>query len=724
MVIYFSMMRKLRSSKAPILLSTNKMIFTLVLLFFAAQQTEFSIAEDVCSIGEVTATTEMRPIYSPNFPNDYPNNVDCIATITSAENTVIEIEFYSFQLEYSEDCVYDSLTITSEAGAILLHPSCGTKFHWPHYPDKIVSIENDMTIKFTTDSNISDLGFNATFRAVQPSPHFLVMAENSTIRVTYRYNGHNFAVTPSDITDPLAVDYDPRTKYIFYSDRGTKTIGKFHAERHSFQDVLHSEKIAEPLGLRIDSSSQLLYWTDAELGTISVSNLDGKHRNTLIKTELGKPGAIVTEPYEGYIYFTDWGTHAKIERADGDGTNRLILVDTLIVEPRSLAIDLKERALYWIDDSQNTLERVNYDGTGRNKLESFTQMDAFALVLDDDAFFWSVLPSNESTGFIQFYDRKLKTNGYGILWGDNKLYKGLSLRPYTQSGVIIPDTCPTASCSGLCLPKPNGPYKCLPEDVIPPVFQNCPNAISVWVAPGKSSSLVYWDEILLKDDEDFIVSSSHLSGSEFSLGPDIVSIVAKDLAGNEAWCNISVTVYEDIFPPTISSCSDDIHVSVSSADATGQVVAWTEPELSDNAGEASWLVRPTSSGTEFPIGSTQITYVAIDQFGNQARCSFSVIVSGYSQKGPTPLTLPLILSIGGLLLVLGLVAVIVKSVFVYKRSRQNGSLNRNQTADSASIDHTYIDTTSTGKTPVLSVSEGSVHYIIPESHYSHQIEGN
>ncbi|KAJ8038345.1 Low-density lipoprotein receptor-related protein 5 [Holothuria leucospilota] len=42
-----------------------------------------------------------------------------------------------------------------------------------------------------------------------------------------------------------------------------------------------------------------------------------------------------------YVYFTDWGTHPKIERADGDGTNRLVLVNSDIVSPRSLAVDLK-----------------------------------------------------------------------------------------------------------------------------------------------------------------------------------------------------------------------------------------------------------------------------------------------------------------------------------------------------------------------------------------------
>ncbi|KAJ8038435.1 Low-density lipoprotein receptor-related protein 6 [Holothuria leucospilota] len=301
--------------------------------------------------------------------------------------------------------------------------------------------------------------------------------------------------------------------------------------------------LAEPLGLRIDINSRLLYWTDAELGTISVSKLDGGYRNTLVETEIDKPGAIVTEPYRGYIYFTDWGIKPKIERSDGDGTNRLLLVNTLIIEPRSLAIDLKERALYWIDSAQKSLERVNYDGTGRTLLKFVVELNIFSLGLDDDAFFWSGYSSvNGSAGNLYFLDRKLETDRYSVRWQKNNNYKGISLRPYQESDDVIPDTCPTASCRGLCLPKPYGSYSCWKDDETPPVFQNCPDTISVSTTPGKTYSLVSWGEILLKDNNDFIVSSSHKSGSEFFLGSEVVSIAAKDLAGNEAWCNFSVTV--------------------------------------------------------------------------------------------------------------------------------------------------------------------------------------
>lgn len=50
-----------------------------------------------------------------------------------------------------------------------------------------------------------------------------------------------------------------------------------------------------------------------------------------------------------YIYFTDWGDRAKIERADGDGLNRRMIVEDRISSPQGLAIDLKGfYTNYWI----------------------------------------------------------------------------------------------------------------------------------------------------------------------------------------------------------------------------------------------------------------------------------------------------------------------------------------------------------------------------------------
>ena len=66
-----------------------------------------------------------------------------------------------------------------------------------------------------------------------------------------------------------------------------------------------------------------------------------------------------------YFYWTDWGTEPKIERADLDGLNRRVLVDTRVMWPNGITIDYVERKLYWGDAGTDEISCINLDGTGR-----------------------------------------------------------------------------------------------------------------------------------------------------------------------------------------------------------------------------------------------------------------------------------------------------------------------------------------------------------------------
>ena len=60
---------------------------------------------------------------------------------------------------------------------------------------------------------------------------------------------------------------------------------------------------------------------------------------------------------------------------------------------------------------------------------------------------------------------------------------------------------------------------------------------------------------------------------------------------------------------------------------TKAVVNWSEPCVTDNSGE--FIVDTTiNSGSEFGIGTTDVTYTAIDPSGNKAEKTFVVTVIG------------------------------------------------------------------------------------------------
>lgn len=53
-----------------------------------------------------------------------------------------------------------------------------------------------------------------------------------------------------------------------------------------------------------------------------------------------------------YVYWTDWGSPAKIERATMGGNFRTVIINSSLTTPNGLSLDYEERMLYWADASQ------------------------------------------------------------------------------------------------------------------------------------------------------------------------------------------------------------------------------------------------------------------------------------------------------------------------------------------------------------------------------------
>ncbi|KAL7638238.1 UNVERIFIED_CONTAM: hypothetical protein RMT77_010802 [Armadillidium vulgare] len=113
--------------------------------------------EAVCG-GELDM--EQGHLESPNYPDDYRPNKECIWFITVPEGYQVALRFHSFEIEKHDNCVYDFLDIRDghEANSTLIGVYCGYKV-----PDDIKSTSNKMRIKFVTDGSVQKAGFSATF---------------------------------------------------------------------------------------------------------------------------------------------------------------------------------------------------------------------------------------------------------------------------------------------------------------------------------------------------------------------------------------------------------------------------------------------------------------------------------------------------------------------------------------------------------------------------------
>lgn len=107
---------------------------------------------------------------------------------------------------------------------------------------------------------------------------------------------------------------------------------------------------------------------------------------------MDEPRAIAVDPSAGLIFWSDWGSKARIERAGMDGKDRLeILSGNAIRWPNGLAVDILDRRLYWADAKLKTISSSDYYGHGvRTVLHSNEYLrHPFSLTVFEERLLWS-----------------------------------------------------------------------------------------------------------------------------------------------------------------------------------------------------------------------------------------------------------------------------------------------------------------------------------------------
>lgn len=66
-----------------------------------------------------------------------------------------------------------------------------------------------------------------------------------------------------------------------------------------------------------------------------------------------------------YLFFSDWGIRPRIEVCDLLGNNRRTIVDSNLVHPRGLALDMSQDRIFWVDSGIYSVESASLNGMGR-----------------------------------------------------------------------------------------------------------------------------------------------------------------------------------------------------------------------------------------------------------------------------------------------------------------------------------------------------------------------
>ena len=162
------------------------------------------------------------------------------------------------------------------------------------------------------------------------------------------------------------------------------------------------------------------------------------------------------------------------------------------------------------------------------------------------------------------------------------------------------------------------------RDLIDPTI-TAPAAVSVSADAGACSAAASGVSLgtpAVADNCSTLVSNN--APLSFPVGQTTVTWTVVDPSGNDATATQVVTVTDDQ-APVIAGMPNNISVNTAGGVCTA-VVNWASPTATDNCGVTS-LTPSVASGSTFDLGTTTVTYTALDAAGNSTEASFTVTVT-------------------------------------------------------------------------------------------------
>uniref|UniRef100_A0A8C4QT80 LDL receptor related protein 8 n=1 Tax=Eptatretus burgeri TaxID=7764 RepID=A0A8C4QT80_EPTBU len=211
-------------------------------------------------------------------------------------------------------------------------------------------------------------------------------------------------------------------------------------------------------GLAVDWLGSRLFWTDGHERVLCVSRADGTRPHPLVTHHLSEPRALSLLPHRGYVYWSDWGKRAVIERVGMDGQGREKIVSDGVAWPNGLVIDSTKLRLYWVDSKLHSLSSIDLEGHSRRLVLHSPSLlgHPISIALFEDEVYWT-------DGETEAVMRANKFTGFSV----NRLVEGLN----SPQGLLVyhellqppgVDLCSMGGlqdggCSYLCLPSPQPP---------------------------------------------------------------------------------------------------------------------------------------------------------------------------------------------------------------------------------------------------------------------------
>lgn len=188
------------------------------------------------------------------------------------------------------------------------------------------------------------------------------------------------------LSNAFVLDIHLQSNTIYWSDTNENVICRASVFGKKIEKIIHYG-LSGVNGLAIDNVGNKIYWTDAGRKRIEVSNLDGTYRKVLISSDLDSPRAIALNTKTGHMVWTDWGSQVRIERADMDGKQRVLIVDDNLGWPNGITFT-KHGRIIWTDSKTHTIEMIDLNGTNRRIIIKDLS-SPYGITIIDNYLYWT-----------------------------------------------------------------------------------------------------------------------------------------------------------------------------------------------------------------------------------------------------------------------------------------------------------------------------------------------
>lgn len=255
------------------------------------------------------------------------------------------------------------------------------------------SVASTGRLNFKCDCAVGKLASDG--RKCETENEYVVFSTRTEIRgIELDPKSTNIPFSPiANLTNVVGLDFDYGDNKLFFTQiRPWAKIGWLTADNPDNNNInTIINKGINPEGVAYDWTQKKIYWTDSSNNSIYAMNLDGTELVMISRVE--RPRAIVLDPCNGTLYYTDWGrfgTSGKIFRTTMAGSLKKAIIERDLSQPSGLAIDYEEKMLYWTDAVREKIERSTLDGKNREVLVSAT-IYPFAITVFRNYIYWTDL---------------------------------------------------------------------------------------------------------------------------------------------------------------------------------------------------------------------------------------------------------------------------------------------------------------------------------------------